>query len=270
MRLKRFISALVLVLTVVIALAQSNYKVISNAPLNIREKPSLKAGILGVFSSGSLIVVESNKNGWAKVKYSDGFGYVQAQYIEQIVNKSTNFPFEDSANINEHATSTDNTILNSKYKSVVASGMDFDSQRKSSTYEITYVASSFENVKLSGTYGISWSILPWKLVPRLYSGVHFSAPNFNFGLSDFIYGEIRFGPVIGYYFTPYIFISIPLDVICDVYFDDNDETKTAWGLALAPSVYIGRKGGVFLGPQFSFGFSGDSKVFCGFRAGVYF
>lgn len=270
MRLKRFISALVFAFTVVIAVAQSNYKVISNAPLNIREKPSLKAGILGVFSSGSLIEVESTKKGWAKVKYSDGYGYVQTQYIEQIVNKSTEIPFENFANVNEHASSIDNVELNSKYKSVDALGMDFESQRKLSTYEITYVASSFENAKLSGTYGISWSILPWKLAPRLYSGVHFSAPNFNFGLSDFNYSEIRFGPAVGYYFTPYIFISMPLDVLCDVYVGDNDETKTAWGLALAPSVYIGRKGGVFLGPQFSIGFSGDSKVFCGFRAGVYF
>lgn len=81
---------------------------------------------------------------------------------------------------------------------------------------------------------------------------------------------IKLGPVIGYYFTPKTFISIPLDVLCDVYFDSEDKTKTAWGMSLAPTVYMGSKGGVFVGPQFTIGFSGGSKVSCGFRAGIYF
>ena len=98
----------------------------------------------------------------------------------------------------------------------------------------------------------------------------FSPLNFNYGLSDFNYDEIRLGPAIGYYFTPKIFISMPLDVLCDVYFGDNDETKTAWGIALAPAIYLGKKAGIFIGPQFQVGFSSGSKVSCGFRAGIYF
>ena len=147
---------------------------------------------------------------------------------------------------------------------------EFDSERKTCVYELTYSAYSFEDVKLSGTYGFSLTILPWELGPKLYAGVHFSPLNFNFGLSDFNYDEIRVGPAIGYYFTPKIFISMPLDLLCDVNFDERDKTKTDWGMALAPTMYIGSKAGFFIGPQFTIRFSSDSEVSCGFRAGIYF
>ncbi len=148
----------------------------------------------------------------------------------------------------------------------------FEQDRKEWAFEVSFCASSFEDVKLSGSYGLSWTSLPWKLAPRLYAGYHFSPFNFNFGLVDSSMTSdlIKLGPAIGYYFTPKIFISMPLNVLCDVYFDSDDNTKTAWGMSLAPTVYIGSKGGVFIGPQFTVGFSGDSKVSCGFRAGIYF
>lgn len=256
-----------LVIAVVTALAQSNYKVTSNALLNVREIASSEANILGTLGSGSLIEVVSIKKNWAKVKYKDGYGFVQTQYIEQISNKHSETSFENFTDTKEQPSSTNISQANANNQ---ASDMDFESQRKTTMYEITYAASSFEDVKLSGSYGLSWTMLPWEIAPKIYAGIHFSPLNFNYGLSDFNYDEIRFGPAIGYYFTPKLFISMPLDVLCDVYFGDDDETKTSWGLALAPSIYIGSKGGVFLGPQLSIGFSGDSKVSCGFRAGIYF
>lgn len=256
-----------LVLIVATAVAQSNYKVTSNAPLNVRKTASSEASILGTLSSGILIEVISIKKGWAKIRYKDGYGFVQTQYIEQISNERAETSFENFASTKEQSSSTNVSAFNANNQAL---DMDFESQRKTAMYEITYAASSFEDVKLSGSYGLSWTMLPWEIAPKLYAGIHFSPLNFNYGLSDFNYDEIRLGPAIGYYFTSQIFVSMPLDVLCDVYFGDNDETKTAWGLALAPSVYIGRKGGAFLGPQFSIGFSGNSKVSCGFRAGIYF
>lgn len=250
---------------VVTAMAENNYKVISSSPLNIREAASSNADILGTFNSGSLIEVVSTKKNWAKVKYNGGFGFVQTQYIEQIASKNT--PNIVGLTNNVSANKTQNR---DKVDTEISESSDFESERKTGMYEITYAAGSFEDVKLSGTYGFSWTLLPWKIAPKLYAGIHFSPLNFNYGLSDFNYDEIRLGPAIGYYFTPKIFISIPLDVLCDVYFDSNDDTKTAWGMALSPAVYIGSKAGVFIGPQFTVGFSGDSKVSCGFRAGIYF
>lgn len=256
---------LMMALIVVAAFAENNYKVTSSSPLNIREAASSSANVLGTFNSGSLIEVLSIKKGWAKVNYNGGTGFVQSQYIEQVATKN-NSNISGVTNNN----STDKVRPTQSVNTEVAEPTDFESERKSGVYEITYAAGSFEDVKLSGTYGFSWTMLPWEIAPKLYAGIHFSPLNFNYGLSDFNYDEIRLGPAIGYYFTPKIFISAPLDVLCDVYFGENDETKTAWGMALAPAVYIGSKAGVFLGPQFTVGFSGDSKVSCGFRAGIYF
>lgn len=256
---------MIMTLMIVTAYAESNYRVISDLPLNIREDASLNANVIGTFKSGSLIEVVATKKGWAKVKYNGGFGFVQTQYIEQI---STNI--KTATDVLTKIESSNENQNSQDINAEVSEASDFESKRKTVVYEITYAAGSFEDVKLSGTYGFSWTMLPWEIAPKLYAGIHFSPLNFNYGLSDFNYDEIRLGPAIGYYFTPKIFISMPLDVLCDVYFSDNDETKTAWGMALAPAVYIGSKAGIFIGPQFTVGFSGDSKVSCGFRAGIYF
>lgn len=142
--------------------------------------------------------------------------------------------------------------------------------RKSSTYEVGYSASTFNDVKLSGSYGIAMTMLPWNLFDNLYAGFHFSPFNFNFGLSELTSDAIKLGPALGYYITPTIFIALPIVVICDVYFQ-NSETKTAWGMSFSPSIYAGStKFGAFAGPLFSVGFQGNTKMSFGFRGGLYF
>jgi hypothetical protein len=146
---------------------------------------------------------------------------------------------------------------------------DFETERKNGAYELTFSVDSFDDVKSSGSYGFAWTVLLWDITPRLYAGIHFST-FVNYGLSDYTTAVIKLGPALGYYFTPKIFISMPLDVCCSVYFGENDQTKTAWGMDLAPAIYLGNKAGFFIGPQFSVSFSGNSKVNCGFRTGIYF
>ncbi len=214
MRIKRLVSVLTMLLMVVIAFAEDNYKV-SYTSLSIRE-------------------IDSNDVGLAM----------------------NVLPTNESSMFGGNAEITDSK--------------DFEEKRKSHMFEIGYAAGTFDDVKLSGSYGFAFTFLPWKIAPNLYAGVHCSPANLNVGLSDFVSSEIRLGPAIGYYFTPQIFISMPLDLLCNITFDDDDKARTAWGMALAPIVYIGKKGGVFIGPQFSVGFSGYSKVSCGFRAGIYF
>ncbi|MBQ9649077.1 MAG: hypothetical protein IJV25_01520 [Prevotella sp.] len=144
--------------------------------------------------------------------------------------------------------------------------------RKENTYEVGYNAGTFDDVKLSGSYGLSMTALPWEITDNLYAGVHFSPFYFNFGLvdKDAISDMIKLGPAIGYYFTPTIFVAMPIAVACEVYFKDHD-TKTAWGMSWAPSIYAGsNKFGIFAGPMFTISFEGDSKVSTGFRAGLYF
>lgn len=144
--------------------------------------------------------------------------------------------------------------------------------RKESTYEIGYAASDFDDVKLSGSYGLSMTMLPWEITDNLYVGFHFSPFYFNFGLVDknSTSDVIKLGPALGYYFTPTVFVTLPVVAVCDVYFEGSD-TKTSWGMSWAPSLYVGNnKFGVFAGPMFSLPFKGESKVSTGFRAGIYF
>ena len=145
-------------------------------------------------------------------------------------------------------------------------------ERTDYVIEAGYAATTFDDVKLSGSYGLSMTALPWEIAGNLYAGLHFSPFHFNFGLvdKDFTSDVIKLGPTLGYYFTPTIFITLPVVAVCDVYFEGSD-TKTSWGMACIPNLYIGNnKLGVFAGPMFSMGFKGESKVNTGFRAGVYF
>lgn len=146
----------------------------------------------------------------------------------------------------------------------------FESERNASVFEIGYSASTFKDVKTSGSYGISFMYLIKQIAPNLYAGFRASPFNLNFGLvdSDFVSDTITLGPAVGYYFTPKIFVAVPLELMCNVYFHGTD-TKTAWGLDLSPCVYIGDRFGVYLGPQFSVGFNQRSKIQCGFRVGIY-
>lgn len=145
-------------------------------------------------------------------------------------------------------------------------------QRKKVTFELGYNASSFKDVKLSGSYGFSVTALPLEITDNLYFGVHFSPFNFNWGLvdSDLASDLIKLGPALGYYFTPTIFVSLPVVAMCDIYFKGK-ETKTAWGMSWAPTLYVGNnKIGLFAGLMFSLPFQGESKINTGFRAGIYF
>lgn len=149
-------------------------------------------------------------------------------------------------------------------------------ERRTTVFEIGYTASSFDDVKMSGSYGFGVTFLPWNITENLYAGLHFSPFSLNFGLvdSDFVTDIIKLGPTIGYYFTPNIFVAMPIAALCYISFKDPEtgksKTKTNWGMAWAPSIYIGKKFGIYAGPYFSMGFKGKTKIDCGFRAGLYF
>ena len=145
-------------------------------------------------------------------------------------------------------------------------------ENKKITFELEYAASSFDDVKLSGTYGIGMTAMPLQIKNNFYAGFHVSPCNFNFGLvdSDYTSDLIKFGPALGYYFKPTVFITLPVDALCNVYFKGSD-TKTAWGMSVAPTLYAGsKKIGVFAGPMFTAVFTGETNTSWGFRAGIYF
>ena len=149
-----------------------------------------------------------------------------------------------------------------------------EDERKWALWEIGFTSLSFEAVKASGMYGFGFTMLPWEIAPDLYAGFHFSPLNFNFGLAPEGYESdmIMLGPAIGYYFTPTVFISAPLDLICNVSFGlgNDDKVYTDWGLSLLPSIYIGKKFGVYAGLVLNIPFVDNAEVTCGFRTGIYF
>lgn len=147
-----------------------------------------------------------------------------------------------------------------------------DEDRNKSTFEIGYNARTFEYVKESGNYGISYTFLPWKIAGRLYVGMHLSPFNFNYGLvdTDLASDDIRLGPALGVYFTNNIFVAMPVAVNCNVFFKGGSESTLSWGLSWSPTLYLGKQVGFYAGPLFSIGFEGEQKVKCGFRAGFYF
>lgn len=148
---------------------------------------------------------------------------------------------------------------------------DFEEKRNKSVFDLTYTASSFDDVKGSGVYGFSMTFLPWKIANRFYVGLNFSPFNLNAGLvdSNFISDLIYVGPAFGIYLSSTVFISIPINASCNILFGD-DSNKTTWGMIVSPTLYLGKKGGLFFGPNFYKAFKGDSDVTCGFRTGIYF
>ena len=128
-----------------------------------------------------------------------------------------------------------------------------------------YSATSFDYAKASGCYGIGGTAL-WNLAGRLYLGFNYSI-NYNYGLVDFDYSTLlfKFGPALGFHFSEGFMVAVPADVICAVFGEE-----TAWGMQIAPTLYLGKTFGVYLGPQFSFAFAEGSTTSIGFRVGLFF
>ena len=54
---------------------------VNASALNVRSNPSIRNSVIGSLSRGSKVTVVSTSNGWHKIKYKNGYGYVSAEYI---------------------------------------------------------------------------------------------------------------------------------------------------------------------------------------------
>lgn len=58
------------------------YVKISSGNLNVRKSPNTSSAILGKLANGTEVTLVGNaSNGWYKIKYNNGYGYVSSQYI---------------------------------------------------------------------------------------------------------------------------------------------------------------------------------------------
>lgn len=67
----------------VCSFAQSSYKVTA-AKVNVRNKPSSQALVVGVVSKDEIIAVSEVNNGWATISFKGKTRYIDAQYIEPV------------------------------------------------------------------------------------------------------------------------------------------------------------------------------------------
>lgn len=78
--------------TEVVASAATSTGVVTADVLNVRSTSSTSGKILGKLKNGAKVtIVEKCSNGWYKIKYNSGYGYVSGQYvtIENNNNKGT-------------------------------------------------------------------------------------------------------------------------------------------------------------------------------------
>lgn len=54
---------------------------VTASALNVRKSPSTSAAKLGKLANGAKVTIYSTSNGWHKIKYGNGYGYVSAQYV---------------------------------------------------------------------------------------------------------------------------------------------------------------------------------------------
>lgn len=67
-----------------LAIAQTKYEVTANTFLNIRSYASASAPVLGTIDKGGEVEVYEITNGWAKIRYDEGYAYVSAQYLKKV------------------------------------------------------------------------------------------------------------------------------------------------------------------------------------------
>ena len=81
--MKRFLTLLVLLLSLLDIQAQDMYKISSTSTYNIRTSPSTKSEILGNTTGISSLEVYEIKDGWAKIKYGADTAYVKSDCLSK-------------------------------------------------------------------------------------------------------------------------------------------------------------------------------------------
>lgn len=138
-----------------------------------------------------------------------------------------------------------------------------------SMWGLTYFACDFEDVKLSGHYGITLDMLN---IGESLFGFNTTLGSFNYGLVDKEYTTdlILFGPNVSYEIVQNVIVSLPVQAMCNVSFEGTD-TKTAWGWAISPRLYYSfGKVNVNAGILVNGGFKKEEDVTCGFTVGIGF
>lgn len=138
-----------------------------------------------------------------------------------------------------------------------------------SMWGLTYFACDFEDVKASGHYGLTLDMLN---IGESLFGFNTTLGSFNYGLVDKedTTDLILFGPNVSYEIVQNVILSLPVQAMCNVSFEESD-TKTTWGWAISPRLYYSfGKVNVNAGILVNGGFKKEEDVTCGFTVGIGF
>ena len=98
--------------------ASSTTKYVTASSLNVRSSASTSGSILGSLSKGTAVKVISESNGWSKIEYNGGVGYVSSKYLSSSSSSTTTttkYVTASSLNVRSSA-STSGSILGSLSK----------------------------------------------------------------------------------------------------------------------------------------------------------
>lgn len=191
----------------------TRYRVVNTPKLNVRQKPSPKARIVGVLSLGNHVEVDSIENGWACIIHKQQRAYISAKYIEsdpideEIMKEKSEIMTQEP---------TQNTIAQ-----IQADYIEVPSVNRSSNYLwfVTNLGIGFSNLSSSnaysyGTFGMAaevglryhWGFLPQNMFTdftvgfsllgnETYSFPYFSITLYPFEMAHRIFSKPLFGQV---------------------------------------------------------------------------
>lgn len=124
--------------------------VVTANSLNIRSGVGTTYGVIGKLSKGAKVEVVSESNGWYKIKYSNGYGYISASYVNTDTHNNGN-----SGNSN-----TDKPSTESKLGEVTTNGLNVRNGRGTS-YSVVGKLNKGDKVelldKVNGWYKIKYN-----------------------------------------------------------------------------------------------------------------
>ena len=128
---------------------------VTTSSLNVRSGPSTNKSVIGSIKKGSTIeIISTSSNGWHKIKFKNGYGYVSGKYISISSNTNTNTNTNNISSIKVTHTGTVNTSsLNVRSKANTSSSK-LGSLKKGSKIEIVEKTSNgWYKIKFKKGYG---------------------------------------------------------------------------------------------------------------------
>lgn len=123
--------------------------VTSSSALNVRSGAGTSYSKLGSLAKGSTVEIVETKNGWHKIKYGNGYGYVSAEYIKITTSTTTNNSTSTSV---KKGTVNASSGLNVR-KGAGTSYSSLGVLKKGTKVEIVSTSNGWHKIKYGSGYG---------------------------------------------------------------------------------------------------------------------